>query len=218
MDRYLNRFEASLRAGDKPLAGQTLVFRFTPVWRPDGTVDTTPQDDAPIRHTAVTDANGIAAVSVSEFDKIPDIHHYYNVDVVFGPTQSDKSAATSTTEPKTALSSCAFSGARSPLMCVASLRPRRACMFPYGAHFANGRLCLSPDIIARFPMADTALLAATSDTGILDATAIDSELLQLLLDAHVLEDNGEIFTWYPSIHHGKLLDSVEVMLTGDWYV
>ncbi|MEG2020674.1 MAG: hypothetical protein RR087_02805, partial [Oscillospiraceae bacterium] len=80
---FENRFEATLKSAELPVEGEELTFRFTPVWNSDGSVNTAPQSMAPLQKKVKTNKKGTAVVAAPEFNKIPDIHYYYNVDVIY---------------------------------------------------------------------------------------------------------------------------------------
>jgi hypothetical protein len=197
-NRYVNAFKAALRSGGEGIPSQRLLFRFMPVWNPDGSVDTSPMEKAPIKRISVTSKAGEAVVRVPEYDGIADIHHFYNVDVVFEP------------EPESG-----FAPAQGPMMCVASLRPSRKCLYPHDAYFANGALHLSPSILDKHPDAIEALLSATTSDGArLDASNLDPALVSALVASGVLMPD---MSWIISVHCPKPLESVKRMLPTDWY-
>lgn len=198
--QYLNAFTATLCAGGKPAAGCTVTFRFTPVWNEDGSVNTQPQENAPVQLTAVTDENGSASVHVACFDNHPDIHYYYNADVVFRPENGS-----------------AYRACDGPMMCVAALTPRRECRYPHEAYFAEGDLYLSPQLHERFPNLEALLLACCGENGAAPAT-LPAALQNALLACGVLvnDANGQP-QWLHSVHAPCPLRALRGMESGDWY-
>lgn len=201
-EQYLNSYRARLTTGVAPVAGQELTFRFFPFWNENGTVHTAPQNEAPIQLTAITDTDGCAEVHAGCFDIIPDIHHAYNVDVVFsGDTALGLSPCTG------------------PEMCCLSLTPRRKCLFPHTAYFAGGVLYISPELLRSYPGAPDILKAATTPSGAFCEADIPPGLVAALKDAHALiQDERGALNWYRSIHSPSPLEDVCEMQTGDWYI
>ncbi len=199
--RYLNAFAATLTSGGGPVPGMALDFRFNPVWREDGAVNTTPQAQAPIVKRAVTDADGTARVAVPEFDGIGDIHFYYNADVVFRPEEG-----------------CALTGCDGPMMCVAALTPARRCLYPHAAYFAEGTLFLSPQAVSEQPGMLPALAAiAGRPDELLPDGALSEAAIELLLCCGVLRRTERGLCWLRSVHAPAPLAQVKVMAGGDWY-
>lgn len=199
---YINAYRARLTAQGNGIQGQTITFRCSAVWNDDGSVSTSPQEKAPVQVDAVTDIHGWAYVHFHQLDDIPDIHHYCQVDAIYHGNPEQK------------LSAC-----RSQMMCAASLTPHRRCLYPYDAYFANGTLFLSPQVMQRFPQAADLLLAHSSPDGFMARQALPPELLNILLNAHVLTEaeDGQP-RWYRSIHSPRPLTDVKVIPSGDWYV
>ncbi len=193
---YRNAFRAVLRSGGRPLAGRPVEFRFTPYWRADGTVNTTPQDSAPYRVQAVTGADGAAVGRAPWFDGVGDIHLAYNADAVF-PGAPDARAC------------------GSPLMTVLALTPRRACEYPYDAYFAGGVLYLSPAFLADYPGAAALLQGALGQSG--PPAALPAAALARLAACGVVHRTPEGWRWIASVHAPRALDGVQPMAQGDWY-
>ena len=196
--QYLNRYAATLTAGAKPVAGERVRFRAAPVWNADGTVNTAPQADAPIQFDVETDAAGTAQAALPMFDGIPDIHCYYHIDVVYRPDGGP------------------YAPCDGPLRCEAAMTPRRRCRHPYDAYFAEGRLYLSPRLLARFPEAP-ALLADCAGRPAVPRGALPPALCEALVEARVLQEAGGDFRWYPSVHAPAPLVETLPMGDGDWY-
>ena len=199
-NRYENVFRAELHAGGRPIAGQRVLFRFLPVWKEDGSVNTARQDDAPFQISAVTDESGAAFAHAADFDGIPDIHFYYNADVVFRPEEGS-----------------AFAGCDGPIMCVAALTPRRRCRYPYDAYFNEGMLYLSPDFLKKFPEAVRQLAPYCGPAGLLPEN-LQRELREGLCRCGVLRRETDGLRWRHSVHAKCPLVEVKPMGGGDWYV
>jgi len=198
---YINRFTAEFTSNNKPVAGETLTFRFTPVWAPDGTISSVKQDETPYTVQAVTDENGKASVSAHWFDGIGDIHFYYNVDVVYRPGETGK------------LLSC-----DGPLMCVAALTPYRRCLYPYDAYFAEGTLFLSPDFVRDYPQLPELLKALCGrPDDILPEGYLPDGAVERLLASGVLRNENGVKCWLHSVHAPQPLYEVAIMSSGDWY-
>ncbi len=198
--KYENRFSATLCSGGQPVAGEMLTFRFMPVWNPDGTVNTTPQAEAPIVKTALTGADGTASVAADEFDGIPDIHYYYNVSVAYEPPEGG-----------------AYRACEGPMMCTAALSPHRKRRYPYEAYLAEGSLFLAPGLLQRHPGC-LELLGGLCGQRQLPQNALPTALAEELLRAGALEKIEGGYRWYSSIHSENGLDKVLPMAEGDWYV
>lgn len=196
---YRNAYAAVLTRDGAPLAGRRVVFRFTPYWNGDGTVCTDAQADAPVRVEAVTDARGRAEASVPAFDRIADIHFYYNVDAWFPGDGGG-------------ILPCA-----SPLRCEAAMTPRRRCLRPYAAYLAGGVLYVSQELEEAFP--DIFALLAPQCGGAPAETpdSLPPALAGALLEAGVLLREGEGLRWAPSVHAPAPLAGVKPMGRGDWY-
>lgn len=200
--RYRNAFAAELTSGGKPVPGAVLEFRFTPVWREDGAVNTTPQDRAPVVKRAVTGPDGAASVAAPEFDGIGDIHFYYNADVVFRP------------KPGELLAAC-----DGPMMCVAALTPRRRCPYPHAAYFAEGILFLSPEAVSEQPDLPSILQSiAGRPDDLVPEGVLSDHAAELLLSSGVLRINERGLCWIRSVHAPVPLADVKVMAGGDWFV
>lgn len=199
---YLNAFSACFEAGGAPLANLPLIFRFTPVWNEDGSVNSTKQENAPIQICGMTNENGIATVDVSDyFDRIGDIHFYYQVDVVYQASVKDGPLPCD-----------------GPSMCVAALTPYRRRRYPYPAYFAEGVLFLSPALIEAFPNALSALNEeAKKGRGFFQKGLFEPRLVDLLIESGVLHAIGENYYWLKSVHAPKPLTRVLPMAEGDWY-
>lgn len=194
---YRNAFQAQLTSGGRPLAGREVEFRFAPYWKADGAVNTAPQADAPFRVRAVTGPDGAARADAPWFDGVGDIHLAYNADVVF-PGAPDARA-------------CA-----GPLMTVLALTPRRRCLYPYDAYFAGGVLYLSPGFLADFPGALETLRAAAGQSG--PPAQLPAGALARLAGCGVVRKEKGAWQWIASVHAPRLLDDVQPMAGGDWYV
>ena len=197
--RYLNRYRGRLTSDGRPVAGEELVFRFNPVWGETGAVSQIPQKDAPVQMTAVTGGDGCAVVDAPQFDGIPDIHFYYNVDVV-----------------------CPGAGGRvlpceGPMMCEAALTPWRRERYPYDAYFAEGNLFLSPRLLADYPELIERLTQVAGENEILPAGTIPDGAVERLLACGVLRRDGGELRFYKSVHARVTLASVLPMADGDWY-
>lgn len=196
---YLNAYWARLLSGDRPVAGVEVEFRFKLFWDADGTINTTPQENAPIRLTALTDAEGCAVVHADMFDGISDIHYAYNVDAVCHGTST-------------------LRGCTGPTLSVLAMTPYRRCRFPRDAHMAGGTLYLSPDFLRDFPEAMDALAGVVGESGVLPEGTLCPEAACRLVNSGVLKpgEDGALH-WIPNVHAPRPLDSVKPMLTGDWY-
>ena len=196
---YTNEYMAVLRTGKQPVAGEKLIFRFTPVWNPDGTCCNRPQSEAPIQLTALTDTEGRAKVHAAIFDNHPDIHYYYNADVVYRPENGSP-----------------YSPCDGPMMVEAALTPHRCCQYPYNAYFAEGTLFISPQFYEQFPKLNEMLEPFTGEAGLLP-TALPDELRTALLECGVLQRDGGQIKWLPSVHAACPLKDIKPM-GSDWYI
>ena len=196
---YLNAYWAKLMSGDKPIAGAEIEFRFNIFWNEDGSVNTTPMDEAPIRLKATTGENGIAIVHATMFDGRADIHYAYTVDAVCHSTDT-------------------LRGCNGPALCVLALTPYRQCEFPRDAHMAGGCLYLAPQFLADFPGAMDALRNCIGESWYLSERTLPPEAIQRLIRTGVLyRDDRGYLRWIPNVHAPRPLDDVKPMLTGDWY-
>ncbi len=196
---YLNAYWARLMSGDKPVPGVEVEFRFNLFWDEDGSINTTPMHEAPIRLKAVTDSEGYAIVHAPMFDGIADIHYAYNVDAVCRSSET-------------------LRGCSGPTMSVLALTPYRQCRFPRDAHMAGGCLYLAPQFIEDFPGAMEALLSSVGPSRYLSEKLLCPEANERLLKAGVLfRDERGYLQWIPNVHAERPLDDVKPMLTGDWY-
>lgn len=196
---FINGYWARLQSADEPISGAELEFRFNLFWNEDGSVNTTPMDQAPVRLKAVTDGNGCAKVYAPMFDGIADIHYAYNVDVVCHGTDT--------------LRSC-----NGPTMCVLALSPYRKCLFPRDAYMAGGSLYLAPQFLADFPEAMEALRSSVGESRYLNEKLLCPEAIERLIRSGVLlRDERGYLQWIPNVHAPRPLDDVKPMLSGDWY-
>ena len=196
--QYRNAFQAQLTSGGNPLAGQEVVFRFSPFWNEDGSVNTAPQAEAPFQERVTTDADGWARVEAAAFDRVADIYLSYNADVVCP-------------------GGGAVRGCDGPMMTVLALTPKRKTLYPYDAYFAEGVLFLAPAFVADFPGAQEALAALPGDDDTLPGGTLDPAARQRLLACGALRRDGEEYKWIRSVHAPKPLAGVKVMAGGDWY-
>lgn len=196
---YVNEYMATLHAGSLPVAGEKLIFRFTPVWDKNGSYCNKPQSEAPIQISAITDIEGKAYVRAAMFDNHPDIHYYYNVDVIFRPESGSR-----------------YNPCDGPMMVEAALTPHRCCRYPYLAYFAEGTLFISPQLNERFPNLITYLEPFTGDTG-LPPAKLSLELYETLLECGVLQNKNGQIAWLSSVHAPCPLKDIKPM-GGDWYV
>lgn len=196
--RYINAFAARLTTGKTPVAGETVLFRASPVWNDDGSVNTDPQELSKIQLSAVTDENGMASIALPMFDGVPDIHCYYNIDVIYRPTGKG------------------YAPCDGPMMCVAAMTPKRRCRYPYDAYFAEGKLFVSPRVTDEVPDAIDKLnnIAGSNE---IPADALPEKLVQLLEKANVLTKKDGALHWYRSTHAEQPLVEALPMGSGDWY-
>lgn len=107
-----------------------MTFRVVPFWTEDGAVNTLAQEQAPIRLSAVTDADGLANAAFPAFDAVRDIHFAYTIDAF--------------AEAAPGQASCV-----SASRCELAMTPYRRCRHPYPAYFAENTLYLSPELEKR---------------------------------------------------------------------
>lgn len=198
--RYTNRFGARLTVDALPLKGCNVIFRFSPYWNADGSVNTSPQSLAPWQISVQTDSEGWAEANASSFDGIADIHLAYQADVVY--------------LGENGISPCA-----GPSMTVLALTPRKETPYPYEAFFAGGVLYLSPDFLNDFPDAIDRLNAILGDEDLVFEKILSSPALQRLVQSGVLQKdiNGHL-RWVHSVHAPHTLEAVRPMSTADWYI
>lgn len=193
---YCNRYSAVLSCKGRPVAEQRIVFRFLPFWTADGSVNTLPQQQAPVQLAAITDENGTAAVSVPEYDAVRDIHFAYTVDAA--------------ADAAPGMAACV-----SAKRCELAMTPHRRCRHPYPAYFAENTLYLSPELEQKFPGCRHAILAeAGREAPVLPNAA----LRQALLEARVLRQTAEGLRWITRVHGACALETVLPQPDGDWYV
>jgi len=196
---YLNAYWARLMSGDQPIAGVEVEFRFLIFWGEDGSINTTPMSQTPIRLRATTDENGYARVHATMFDGQADIHYAYNVDVVCHGTDS--------------LRACC-----GPTLSVLAMTPYRRNRFPRDAHMAGGCLYLSPGFIQDFPEAPEALKGAVGSSPWFDESILCPEAVARLIRCGALiRDPSGRLRWCPNVHADRPLDDVKPMVSGDWY-
>ena len=196
---YLNAFWAKLTSGDLPVAGAEIEFRFKLFWAEDGSINTTPMEEAPIRLRAVTNKEGIATVHASMFDGQADIHYAYAVDAVFAGNDT-------------------LRGCSGPNLNILALSAYRQCRFPRDAHMAGGTLYLAPQFLEDFPEALDTLRGCIGESWYLPEHALCPEAIGRLLASGVIyRDDRNYLRWISNIHAPRPLDDVKPMLTGDWY-
>lgn len=196
---YINAFTARLTAAGRPVAGQSLRFRCQPVWNEDGSVNTAPQSEAAVQLNACTDDGGIAHIELPMFDGIPDIHFYYNIDVVFRPAND-----------------ALFAPCDGPMMCVSAITPHRKNRWPYDVYFAEGKLYLSPALQKDVPDA-IAQINALGSREPFQKGALSDALVERLLAAHAISKTAEGYAWYSGVHPKGAMEALD-MGGGDWYV
>ena len=196
---YINAFSARLTAGGKPVAGQKVLFRAHPVWNADGSFSTIPQSEASLQVEAETDGDGVARMAFPMFDGKPDIHFYYNIDVVFRPAEGS-----------------GFAPCDGSMMCVSGMTPHRKNRWPYDAYLAEGKVFLSPQLQRDIPDAMTQINALGSRRPVQEGELSD-ELLQRLLEANLLTKTPEGYTWYACVHPKVPFEALD-MGSGDWYI
>ncbi|MPM80454.1 hypothetical protein SDC9_127501 [bioreactor metagenome] len=196
---YVNAFSARLLSGGRPAAGQSVLFRAHPVWNADGSYSTIPQSEASLQVEAVTDETGSAHMAFPMFDNRPDIHFYYNIDVVFRPEEGK-----------------GFAPCDGPMMCVSGLTPHRKNRWPYDAYLAEGKVFLSPQLQRDIPDAMAEINALGSRRPVQKGDLSDA-LLKRLLDAHLLSETPEGYAWYACVHPKDPFEALD-MGSGDWYI
>lgn len=197
---YCNGFRARLTAGDQPVPGETLEFRFNTYWNEDGSQNTASQPDASRKLQALTDADGWAQVDAPWYDGVADIHLAYTVDVVCHGSELIR-------------------GCQGPMMTVLALTPRRKTLFPYDAYFAGGCLYLAPQFMKAFPQAMKALSDAVGSSNVLAEGVLCAEARHRLTACGVLKQGEDgLFRWIHSVHAPRPLNDVKPMLSGDWYI
>jgi len=196
---YVNEFSALLTAGGKPVCRQAVLFRAHPVWNADGSYSTIPMSEASIQTEAVTDENGVARIAYPVFDNRPDIHFYYNIDVVFRPREGT-----------------GYSPCDGPMMCVSGMTPHRKNRWPYDAYLAEGKLFLSPALIKAVPDAIQQINALGSRRPV-QKGELSEELLQRLLKANLLLETHRGYEWYACVHPKDPFEALD-MGSGDWYI
>lgn len=196
---YINAFFATLMAGGKPVSGQKVLFRAHPVWNADGSYSTILQSEASVLREAVTDENGIARMAFPMFDHRPDIHFYYNIDVVFRPEEG-----------------AGFAPCDGPMMCVSGITPHRRERWPYDAYFAEGKLFLSPALLRDIPDAIRQINALGSRRPVRKGELSDA-LLDRLIKANLLSETLQGYEWYSCVHPKDPFEALD-MGSGDWYI
>ncbi len=196
---YINAYTATLRSGNQPVCGEDLTFRFTPVWKEDGAYANQPQSEAPYQIHAKTDGNGQAQVHAAMFDHHPDIHYYYNVDVVFRPESGSP-----------------YNPCDGPMMVEAALTPHRCCRYPHDAYFAEGTLFVSPQLLERFPDLQQELTPFIGEQGLAPDQLL-KDLQAALLACGILKEKEGKISWLSSVHAAYPLCDIKPM-GADWYV
>lgn len=196
---YINAFSAVLSANGQPVSEQKVLFRAHPVWNADGSFSTIPQSEADLQLEAVTDENGVARMAFPVFDNRPDIHFYYNIDVVFRPKQG-----------------AGFAPCDGPMMCVSGITPHRRERWPYDAYLAEGKVFLSPALQRDIPDAIRQINALGSRRPVQKGELSDA-LLNRLVKAHLLNETPEGYEWYPCVHPKDPFEALD-MGSGDWYI
>lgn len=198
---YENRFSCVLRAGGRPLPGQTVTFRFAPQWAEDGSINTQPQNESPIQLQACTDEQGRAQAHAAAYDNIGDIHFSYRVDVIYTPGSGDP-----------------YAPCEGPTICCMALRPWRGRRYPYDAYFAEGKLFLSPAFLQAYPRLPELLAPLCGgESSMLPAGLLPEGAAERLTASGVLRrESGELH-WIHSVHARCPLDGVLPMAGGDEY-
>lgn len=196
---YINAFSAVLSANGQPVSEQKVLFRAHPVWNADESFSTIPQSEASLQLEAVTDENGVARMAFPMFDGRPDIHFYYNIDVVFRPKEG-----------------AGFTPCDGPMMCVSGITPHRRERWPYDAYLAEGKVFLSPALQRDIPDAIRQINALGSRRPVQKGELSDA-LLNRLVKAHLLSETPEGYEWYPCVHPKDPFEALD-MGTGDWYI
>ena len=201
-NQYVNKFSARLTAGDKPVVGAEITFRFVEVWNPDGSYTTRKQDDAPYQLTAVTDEDGRASVHASAFDGRGDINLYYNADAVYRPRAGESGITVA-----------------GPLMVTMALTPRRGDDQPHEAYFMEGTLYIAERLEADFPGLTATLdsLAGTQSPR-LEVAALPEGTLDRLVAAGVIDPDQDGWRWIHTVHAPLPLVAAKPMPHDDHYV
>ena len=193
---YGNTYTARLTCKGSPVAGRQMTFRVVPFWTEDGAVNTLAQEQAPIRLSAVTDADGLANAAFPAFDAVRDIHFAYTIDAF--------------AEAAPGQASCV-----SASRCELAMTPYRRCRHPYPAYFAENTLYLSPELEKAFPDCRRRLAEEAGR----DVPAVpDAPLRQALLDAGVLRQTEDGLRWIARVHGAQALEAVLPQPDGDWYI
>ena len=193
---YGNAYTARLTCKGSPVAGRRVTFRVVPFWTEDGAVNTLAQEQAPIRLSVVTDADGLAHAAFPAFDAVRDIHFAYTIDAF--------------AEAAPGQASCV-----SASRCELAMTPYRRCRHPYPAYFAENTLYLSPELEKAFPDCRRRLAEEAGR----DVPAVpDAPLRQALLDAGVLRQTEDGLRWIARVHGAQALGAVLPQPDGDWYI
>ena len=193
---YGNAYTARLTCKGSPVAGRRVTFRVVPFWTEDGAVNTLAQEQAPIRLSVVTDADGLAHAAFPAFDAVRDIHFAYTIDAF--------------AEAAPGQASCV-----SASRCELAMTPYRRCRHPYPAYFAENTLYLSPELEKAFPDCRRRLAEEAGR----DVPAVpDAPLRQALLDAGVLRQTEDGLRWIARVHGAQALEAVLPQPDGDWYI
>ena len=152
-----------------------------------------------MQQEAETDGNGVARIQYPVFDGRPDIHFYYNIDVVFRPIEG-----------------AGYSPCDGPMMCVSGMTPYRKNRWPYDAYLAEGKLFLSPQLQRDIPDAMAEINALGSRRPVQEGELSDA-LLQRLLNANLLTKTPEGYVWYACVHPKDPFEAMD-MGSGDWYI
>lgn len=193
---YCNRYLALLSCRGVPVSGRQVVFRFLPYWAEDGSVNTLPQQQAPIQISAVTDENGRAWAHVPAFDDVRDIHFAYIVDV-YAEAAPGQAACISASR------------------CELAMTPHRRCRHPYDAYFAENTLYLSPAFEQAYPDCYRQL---AQEAGKPAPELPDAALRQALIRAGVLQQTQNGLRWISRVHGAQALRTALPQGDGDWYV
>lgn len=193
---YGNAYTARLTCKGSPVAGRQMTFRVVPFWTEDGAVNTLAQEQAPIRLSAMTDADGLTHAAFPAFDAVRDIHFAYTIDAF--------------AEAAPGQASCV-----SASRCELAMTPYRRCRHPYPAYFAENTLYLSPELEKAFPDCRRRLAEEAGR----DVPAVpDAPLRQALLDAGVLRQTEDGLRWIARVHGAQALEAVLPQPDGDWYI
>lgn len=193
---YGNAYTARLTCKESPVAGRRVTFRVVPFWTEGGAVNTLAQEQAPIRLSAVTDADGLANAAFPAFDAARDIHFAYTIDA-FAEAAPGQTACVSASR------------------CELAMTPYRRCRHPYPAYFAENTLYLSPELEAAFPDCRRRL---AEEAGRESPAVPDMMLRQALLDAGVLRQTEGGLRWIARVHGAQALEAVLPQPDGDWYI